>query len=365
MWARAALRSQWTNVRLFRAFFPPVRSAIVAARFLKDYASGDTSLAYPFSINIELTRRCGLGCSYCYHRPLRDGGAADLPHDTVLRLVAEGRPYRPGYMLTGGEPALRPDLVEIVRAMKAARSAVGVVTSGTSLTVPRTEALVAAGLDAAVVSLHGPEAAHDRIVARAGAYRHALDVLEVMARRMRRGGPLVNLVVNAESAEGLPQVLADVAARGRIPVRLAHRLFVTPAEAETQRAVWARDGDGGPVTIGAVEDPATGPEMGRIVRALAGGPGRHMDAKPALAEGELARWYAPGYRPGGRRCVFIWNSTFVGAGAEVFPCQTLLRPMGHVVEQPLAAIWNGPRYRRLRRLLKRGLLPACARCCKL
>ena len=49
--------------------------------------------------------------------------------------------------LTGGEPALRPDLEELVRAGRAANLYVNLITSGIGLTERKLDALIDAGLD--------------------------------------------------------------------------------------------------------------------------------------------------------------------------------------------------------------------------
>ena len=65
--------------------------------------------------------------------------------------------------MSGGEPLLRPDLLEIVRTLKAgcAPLRVFVNTNGALLTLPRFADLVDAGVDEVLVSLDYPDARHD------------------------------------------------------------------------------------------------------------------------------------------------------------------------------------------------------------
>jgi hypothetical protein len=39
--------------------------------------------------------------------------------------------------------------------------------------------------------------------------------------------------------------------------------------------------------------------------------------------------------------------------------------MGNLVREPMTEIWNNELYRRFRAVLKHGLMPGCARCCKI
>ena len=71
----------------------------------------------PFLVFWEVTRACALACRHCravaQPRPHPD----ELTHEEALRLIdqlAELRP--PMLVLTGGDPVMRPDILELVRA---------------------------------------------------------------------------------------------------------------------------------------------------------------------------------------------------------------------------------------------------------
>jgi uncharacterized protein len=87
---------------------------------------------------LMLTDRCNLACDYCYNRGLQLG---DMTEAAILRIFDI---FGPGteplhVQLTGGEPTLRPDLLEA--AVKAARKlkrrvSVGLQTNGTLIDSP-------------------------------------------------------------------------------------------------------------------------------------------------------------------------------------------------------------------------------------
>jgi len=71
----------------------------------------------PFLVFWEVTRACALACRHCravaQPRPHPD----ELTHEEALRLIdqlAELRP--PMLVLTGGDPVMRPDILELIRA---------------------------------------------------------------------------------------------------------------------------------------------------------------------------------------------------------------------------------------------------------
>ena len=64
-----------------------------------------------------------------------------------------------------------------------------------------------------------------------------------------------------------------------------------------------------------------------------------------------------------KACNDPWEFVYVRANGDVLPCCHSLHRMGNVNEQPLDAIWNGPRYRSFRGLLaSTSPLPVCREC---
>jgi cyclic pyranopterin phosphate synthase len=89
-------------------------------------------------LRISVTDRCNERCLYCRpHQYAGWNGGADPLTDVALRRivrVAAGLGFRK-FRLTGGEPLLRPDLVELVRAMSATPGVecIGISTNGLKL----------------------------------------------------------------------------------------------------------------------------------------------------------------------------------------------------------------------------------------
>ena len=74
-------------------------------------------------LRISLTDRCNFRCVYCMPAIGMKFQPRDelLTDDELLRVVGLSAPRSasPSCRLTGGEPTIRPHLVELVRAMKA------------------------------------------------------------------------------------------------------------------------------------------------------------------------------------------------------------------------------------------------------
>lgn len=68
-------------------------------------------------IEVELTKRCNLKCPYCLENGVAGEPDLDELRELFRKLVSEKRTF---IHLTGGEPTMREDLVEIVKAAKEA-----------------------------------------------------------------------------------------------------------------------------------------------------------------------------------------------------------------------------------------------------
>src|ERR1700674_3773565 len=102
----------------------------------------------PMALIAELTHRCPLHCVYCSNPLELQARANELSTEIWSRGFREGSSY--GVLRAdsaGGEPLARPDLVELVRAARAAGLYVSLIPSGMPLDEARLNALVEAGLD--------------------------------------------------------------------------------------------------------------------------------------------------------------------------------------------------------------------------
>jgi SynChlorMet cassette radical SAM/SPASM protein ScmE len=86
----------------------------------------------PRSVEVEVTARCNLRCSYCYFFDNPDVGYRDLPSDEWVRFFAEcGRLGVMDLTVAGGEPFLRSDLRELLASIVANRMRFAILSNGT------------------------------------------------------------------------------------------------------------------------------------------------------------------------------------------------------------------------------------------
>ncbi len=123
------------------------------------------TIAPPNGLLAELTHRCPLACPYCSNPLELVQQQSELATDTWARVFNEAAQLGVLHVhLSGGEPASRRDLEDLVRAAHQAGLYTNLITSGIGLTEARLAALADAGLDHLQLSLQDVDAASsDRI----------------------------------------------------------------------------------------------------------------------------------------------------------------------------------------------------------
>ena len=174
----------------------------------------------------EVTRRCPLHCRHCR------AGATDVPYrhelttDECKRVIASLAAAEPKPMViwTGGEPMLRPDILELVADATANGIRSVMAPCGLLVTEARLRALKDAGVRACSFSLDGPDAAsHDAFRGVPGAYDN---VTRAMAVAREIGMPFqVNTTVSTLNVDRLPEIYARAVALGAVQLDL---FFLVP-----------------------------------------------------------------------------------------------------------------------------------------
>jgi len=178
----------------------------------------------PFGLLAELTYRCPLACAYCSN-PLNMAEYTDeLTTAEWRRVLAEAADL--GVLqchLSGGEPLLRRDLVEIVASAHDLGLYTNLVTSALGLSRPKAEQLRAAGLDHVQVSIQADEpAVSDRIAGTPSFHRK----VEAMGVVRELGWPLtVNVVLHRQNIDRVADVLALAEEVGADRVELANTQY--------------------------------------------------------------------------------------------------------------------------------------------
>jgi MoaA/NifB/PqqE/SkfB family radical SAM enzyme len=159
---------------ILHSHLPPLNSKAYS-RFIHEHLL--VKNAGPSHAQIGITNACPQNCEYCYNKN-RTGKVMDK--ETILRSIKELKDLGVFWIgLTGGEPLLNKNIAEIVESIGDTCSS-KLFTTGCTLTKQRALDLKNAGLYSVSVSLdHWIESYHDNIRRYQGAFRTALDAIEI------------------------------------------------------------------------------------------------------------------------------------------------------------------------------------------
>lgn len=113
----------------------------------------------------ECTLRCNLHCRHCGSDCKTIAGTPDMPREDFMRVLdgiaRRTDPHGVFVILTGGEPLMRPDIIECGREIYSRGFPWGMVSNGLFLTEEKMKGLMEAGMHAMTVSLDGLEENHN------------------------------------------------------------------------------------------------------------------------------------------------------------------------------------------------------------
>ena len=176
----------------------------------------------PIGLLAELTHRCPLRCPYCSNPLALAMERDEMATSEWARVFNEAADMGVLHVhLSGGEPAARRDLVELVAAATAAGLYTNLITSGVMLDAARLATLVAAGLDHVQLSVQDSErVSGDRI----GGFPGGHDRKMAFAALVRAVGvPLtLNAVVHRQNLDRLDDLIALALSLGAARLEVAH-----------------------------------------------------------------------------------------------------------------------------------------------
>jgi pyrroloquinoline quinone biosynthesis protein E len=203
----------------------------------------------PLGLLAELTHRCPLGCPYCSNPLALEGRASELDTATWSRVFGEAAALGVLHVhLSGGEPGVRRDLVELTAAAHGTGLYTNLITSAVGITAATLQKLSEAGLDHVQISIQDSTArSADHIAGYEGAFARKR-ALAAEVKRLKL--PLtVNAVIHRANADRIGEMIALALELGAGRVEIAHaqyygwalknRAALMPSAAQVERSAEA------------------------------------------------------------------------------------------------------------------------------
>jgi MoaA/NifB/PqqE/SkfB family radical SAM enzyme len=296
-------------------------------RALRSALSARLGATRPILGTLIVTYRCDLDCAMC-DLPSRGDRRREMDAEGLRGTLDAFRDLGVlGVGVTGGEPLLRPDTIDVIAHGTRRGLLMHLNTNGSLVDADTPARLADAGLASVNLSLDGPDAeTHDRLRGRQGSF----------ARVMRAA--------------------ARLAAAPRRPYRIALTCALGPGNAARTGELLARAKDLGVDRVGflPVHTPAGGlaapdPEVADAARRLAASGDPLLDNSP-----EYLRLFPRAFagEPNPLPCHAPRTSIVVDCYGAVYPCVPLNAARKPVGEGDVRALWRSEVYRKAREALK-------------
>ena len=189
----------------------------------------------PYVVSWNLTYRCNLACEHCYldagAKPLVDtdnfADRSELGTEECFRVIDEIAAFAPECVtiLTGGEPLLRRDILEIVRRAAERELWVVVGTNGVRITENLARRLAESGVRGLSLSLDALDPdRHDHFRKVRGAWRNTVEGAEILNRT---GLPFIVQTTAGSHNLGELDAIADFA-HDRLAAKVWNLYFLVP-----------------------------------------------------------------------------------------------------------------------------------------
>ncbi len=123
----------------------------------------------------SVTRRCNLHCGHCYADSHNRDYPGELTTDEASRMLGELAAFGvPAVLFSGGEPLLRPDVLDLARVAGKLGMRTVLSTNGTRIDATNAAEIGAAGFSYVGISLDGIGPLHDKMRGSHGAFDAAL-----------------------------------------------------------------------------------------------------------------------------------------------------------------------------------------------
>jgi radical SAM protein with 4Fe4S-binding SPASM domain len=313
--------------------------AAVGVVAVEGESEGEGTCPSSLLLQWHVTERCNLRCAHCYQEGYR---GEELGFPGLLDILAQflhlldalraaGNPAIRGHItVTGGEPFVRRDLLDLLEAFAAhhGRFSFAVLTNGTLIDASMARRLSELGVGFVQVSVEGAQATHDRIRG-AGDYARTVAAIEHLV------GAGIRTLISFTAHRDNYREFADVA-------RLGRRLRVSRVWAD-RLIPWGSGTD----LREQVLTPDETREFLRIMRKARRGARWDPFGCAEIAMHRALQFLVGGGQP--YHCTAGDTLVTVQPNGDLLPCRRMPIRVGNLMDTPLLELYGCELFRALRR----------------
>jgi len=341
-------------------------------------------------VSIEVTIRCNLRCKMCWWWGENGVGpklieekspliTQEMSLETMKSVIDQVAKYGPGIYLSGGEPFIRGETIELLEYAEEKGLPTALTTNGTLITDELARRLCRLKNLSLIFSVDGLKDAHDEIRGK-GNYDKTIGALKMLlecrkANKQNWPALSVNTTVSHQNLRNLVRFVKELDGLGvdRITIQ---NLWWTDKRTADEHFDFLRKAFG-IVDFGVyshvLDEPFSDEELATlesqfdaIYRTSFKTPVR---INPRLHGESVFKYYKDPKFSKAKKCVISYMGIVVRANGDVMFCPDGWInefKLGNVRQTPIEDMWNGEKAWQFRRLQdERKLFPACAKCCRI
>jgi len=330
---------------------------------LSEWARG--GMAGPLTLELNPTNRCNLKCTSCWQREFDVDYTRELSTDKLISIVKEAKELGvKEFRIPGaGEPFLKEGLLEVMQEVKNSGMHGMLITNGTLLGPDHARRLIEMGWDVVTVSLDSPDEKTNDALRGTGSFARAKRAIELLAGH-NKPHLRINTVLTNKNYMQLEQL-----------IKLANSLGVKDVQVQPM-TVWGKDGrtlelnEREREALGNIAEKAVwfALEKGiftnisefagtRLVENAASGMDAQIKSKEEKEKHDSRFLSLPCFEP-------FYNMIILPDG-KIAACSISGGVDGdNLHDKTLKEVWNGEKFREIRKSLLSGdLKDYCRKCC--
>ena len=335
----------------------------------------------PETLMIRITHRCNLHCFFCgqhgQHGVFEGTNAGPSEKELDISqwkdFIKSVRYFKPYIYITGGEPLLRDDTIELIEFASSFNLITHLNTNATLLS-DKARDLVRAGLDYISCSLDCVESLSEEITGKSTAYKDTIKGIQglVKARNASKGKfPIIQVftTINKMNQHFLFDIAKTSAALGAEVFALSFPIFTTP-ELERKTSILFKEKLGveprfwkGFISDMSEIDCSLIEEQIKLIAGSKFGFRYKQIPSPSKDFNVYNHFRLPALPHGDKQCMIPWSVAVILPDGKVSTCWD--HPdyiVGDIRKEKFSDIWNGEKYRKFRGIIKKELFPSCSRC---
>lgn len=361
-------------LRNIKGFDNAIRSYYV------DYLFGKGRVRELREVCIEVTFRCNCRCRMCPLYGIQTGGGKQLtesikPNDELTieefkRLFNDLKSLgTESINLSGGEPFVRKDILEIAKLAKEAGLRVSFTTNGGVITEETARELVKLEVDNITISLDGPKEIHENI-RKAKIFDNIMNVVDCIKKEKEKQNKIIPelsfLCTLSRLNQGHLLELLEVANRKRVPLYIDPMIFTTKEDNDNTKKEFEdkfikKESFIMPEEIEKIDIELLEKEFENLfarAKIL-----NHPVYMSIVGKRSRRKFFGDNSYSLVNKCFAPWNYCRIDPTGNVYPCSLSIQ-MGNLKNNNIREIVNGEKAVSFRNRLKsKGLFPLCKKCC--